>query len=393
MYTIQAGSLFDGRAMSGPATVRVSDGRIVGVETGTPTVDNGDVIDLGPQACLLPGLIDCHVHLAFGAGPDAVTALREADDTELLERMRQAARSAVRAGITTVRDLGDRNYLALALAEELSRRPADGPEILAAGPPLTTVGGHCFFLGGETEGADALRAAVRERHVRGCAVVKIMASGGTMTPGTAPYESQFSLADLRVVVDEAHRLGLQVAAHAHGAAAVRDAVEAGVDTVEHMTFLTADGSDTDPALLTAVVERGTFVSLTAGTDPRAPRELPSAVAKEFGAILGAWLELYKHGARMVVGSDAGIGPHKPHDVLPYGVSDMIRIGVAPLDALACVTSVAAEACGVGGRKGRIAVGFDADLLAVGGDPSEDPARLRDVRAVFRAGIRVRQGLF
>lgn len=390
-YAIRAASMFDGFDLSGPTTVHVTDGRIVGVDrTGAVPMGSGDVLDLGPQSCLLPGLVDTHVHLAFNAGPDPVAALIETDDAELLTHMRTAARSALRAGITTVRDLGDRSYLALALAEEFKQEPELGPEILAAGPPLTTPGGHCHFFGGEVEGAEALRAAVRERHARGCAAIKIMASGGNMTPGSvAPHNSQYTLADLRVVVEEAHRLGLPVAAHAHGVAAIKDAVEAGVDSLEHVSFLTANGCNPDPDVLAAVAKSDSFLSLTVGLDPRMPLPNHPTMTSQKNMMLGAWRDLLKLGAKVVVGSDAGIGPFKPHDVLPYGVSDLAQLGMSPLDALASVTSLAAAACGVDGRKGQITVGADADLLAVHGNPAEDPATLLNVQAVFRAGVRIR----
>ncbi|WP_199791361.1 metal-dependent hydrolase family protein [Streptomyces sp. 142MFCol3.1] len=390
-FAIHAGSMFDGFSLSGPATVYVSGDRIVRVDrTGALPAYGSEVIDLGRSACLLPGLIDTHVHLAFDAGPDPVTSLVSASVSELLVHMRAAARSALLAGVTTVRDLGDPGYLSLTLVEEMVGHPELGPEILAAGPPLTTPGGHCHFFGGEVEGAEALRAAVREHHARGCAVIKIMASGGHMTPDSvAPHASQYGLADLRVVVDEAHRLGLPVAAHAHGIQAISDAVEAGVDSLEHVSFLSADGIAPDHDLIDTIVRKGTFVSLTLGQDPSAAVQIPEAVAEFVDALLDIYSSLHKHGANVVIGSDAGIGPAKPHNVLPHGVADLTRLGVAPLDALISMTSSAARLCRVEGRKGRIAAGADADILVVTGNPAEDPAAILDVQAVFRAGIRVR----
>ncbi|MFE0629233.1 amidohydrolase family protein [Streptomyces sp. NPDC058864] len=388
---IHAGSMFDGFTRSGPATVHVRGDRIVRVDrTGALPADGTPVVDLGPGACLLPGLIDTHTHLAFDASADPVTSLAATSDADLLAQMRAAARAALRAGITTIRDLGDRDYLSLALVEELAEAPEQGPEILAAGPPLTTPGGHCHFFGGEVEGIDALRAAVRERHARGCAVVKIMASGGNMTPGSVPpHASQYGLAELRAVVEEAHRLGLPVAAHAHGVQSIKDALDAGVDSLEHVTFLDADGATYDVGLAEAIVDSGTFASLTLGMAPGVAIDPPKALAAHVQTILRTFGDLHAAGANVVIGSDAGIGLAKPHDVLPHGVGDLVRLGASPVDALICVTSHAARLCRVEGRKGRISAGADADLLAVNGDPVEDPAALLDVRAVFRAGVRVR----
>jgi imidazolonepropionase-like amidohydrolase len=389
-FAIHTGLMFDGKSVSGPTTVFVEDGRITGVDTSGALPPEGMALaDLGPEAFLMPGLIDPHTHLGFDAGPDPVTSFTTADDAELLAWMRTAAGRALQAGITTVRDLGDRNYLALTLGAESERNPERGPEILAAGPPITTPGGHCHFMGGAAEGAADLRAAVRDRHERGCAVVKIMVSGGNMTPGSAPHESQYSPADLRIVVDEAHRLGLPVAAHAHGTPAIRDALAAGADSIEHVTFMTADGVDADPALLAAIAASDVFVSLTIGIAPGASMPIPPAIAKRMQAVHEAFGNLYKLGATIVLGTDAGIAPVKPHDVLPYCISQLTAAGPSPLEALRVATSLAARACGVSDRKGRIAVGADADLLVVTGNPLDDLDRLRDVRAVFRAGVRVR----
>jgi imidazolonepropionase-like amidohydrolase len=200
-----------------------------------------------------------------------------------------------------------------------------------------------------------------------------VAGGGNLTPGSVPpYASQYGVEDLRTVVQ-----------------AIRDALEAGVDSLEHVSLLTREGVGFDPDLLDAVARSGSYVSLTVGWDRRVEAELPQAMAEHMDKILSVLRDLFKHGAKIVIGSEAGTAPDKPHDVLPRGVGDLVRLGVPPLDALISVTSSAARLCRMEGRKGRIAAGADADLLAVEGDPSEDPAALQDVRAVFRAGVRDR----
>jgi imidazolonepropionase-like amidohydrolase len=388
MLVLRAGQVFDGERMLGQATVVTKDGKISDLDTsGAPPPEGAEVADFGSDACLLPGLIDAHVHLAFDASADVVKSLAACDDGALLDHMAAASVRALHAGVTTVRDLGDRNYLSLMLRDRF--RSTTLPHILAAGPPITTNGGHCYFLGGEAEGEAALRAAVRERADRGCDVVKVMVSGGNITPGSRPHESQYDLAALRVVVDEAHRAGLPAAAHVHGARAVADALEAGFDTLEHVTFFTADGVDADPALLDRIAASGVVVSVTAGSIPAGPAPHP-VMAKRMAAILANHGRMFQAGATMIPGTDAGVSPGKPHDVLPYALRALVeQIGMTPLQALRAATTIAASAIGLGGTKGRIAAGADADVLVVRGDPAADIGSITNVQAVFRAGLRAR----
>jgi imidazolonepropionase-like amidohydrolase len=191
------------------------------------------------------------------------------------------------------------------------------------------------------------------------------------------------------VVDEAHRAGLPAAAHVHGARAVADAVEAGFDTLEHVTFFTADGVDADPALLDRIAASGVVVSVTAGSIPAGPAPHP-AMAKRMAAILANHGRMFRAGATMIPGTDAGVSPGKPHDVLPYALPALVeQIGMTPLQALRAATTIAASAIGLGGTKGRIAAGADADVLVVRGDPVADIGSMTNVQAVFRAGLRAR----
>jgi imidazolonepropionase-like amidohydrolase len=403
VLAIRSARLFDGVAdqLQARPLVLVDGGRITDVDfTGADPPDGAALVDLG-QVTLLPGLVDSHSHLVFDASSDPVGHLAGTDDDALLEQCRARAKAALTAGVTTLRDLGDRRLVTLGLREELAAHPEGGPQLLVSGPPVTSPGGHCWFLGGEAAGVDGVRAAVRALAARGVDVVKVMVTGGNLTPGSVLWQSQYDRAELQAAAEEAHRAGLAVTGHAHGAQGIAEAVAAGFDGIEHGVFLTADGVQQDPAVVEELAARGVVVSVTAAqTQP--PGQPPPGMepgsdlarrfeqlARQLEAMVAGVLRLRAAGVPLTLSSDAGIGPHKPHDVLPRAPGQATMVGFGGAEALRMVTSVAADACRVGDRKGRVAPGYDADLLAVTGDPLTDANAVREVVAVFRAGHQVR----
>lgn len=370
--------------LAGPLLVLVSEGTIVDVDTsGAAPPEGFSVLDCG-AATLLPGLIDSHTHLCWEPSGDVLGQFATDDDKTLLVRARRAAASALGAGITTVRDLGDRGYVGVRLRRELAERPGDGPEVLAAGPPITRSGGHCCFLGGEADEPDELAAAVDERAAHGVDVVKVMATGGHSTPGWAMHESQYTEKDLRLVADRAHARGLPVTAHAHGVDGIVSALRAGYDGIEHAMFVTAElVCRPDWAVVDQLAESGIVIGATEAMRPDV------AVSPVVAQLAETWrpmyLEMFRRGVRLAICSDAGIRLGRPHDVLPYGAISFAGLGMTNADALRAVTEHPAAACGLAGRKGRLAKGYDADLAAFDGHPLFDITALLRPVTVIRAG--------
>jgi imidazolonepropionase-like amidohydrolase len=307
------------------------------------------------------------------------------DDHRLLLTMRRQALQALRAGITTVRDLGDRNFLGVTLRDWFSAGDELGPEILAAGPPVTVTGGHCYFMNGEVDGEVEIRRGVRNRVKRGVDVIKIMATGGNMTRGTNPLMPQFTVTEIAAAVEEAHRLGRRVTAHAHGASGIARAVEAGVDGLEHCTFQVEGGIHAEQELIEKVAAQGIAVCPTVGRPHGRP--VPPEFAARAEARKQVLERMHRAGCKLVGGTDAGISG-VPLDSLPYGVAVLTQIGMTNAEAIRAATLGSAEGCGIAGRKGTIEPGKDADLFAIGGNPLEDVRHLLDVRVVYRAGVQV-----
>jgi imidazolonepropionase-like amidohydrolase len=381
-WGIAADAVFDGERFVERPTVLIEGGAIVAVGEQFPESlrETGGVVEVA-GATVLPGFVDCHQHLCFDGEGTLDEQVSSVDDEALAVRARASARTALLGGVTTLRDLGDRSFVTLGLRDD-----PELPTILAAGPPITPPFGHCWYLGGECAGADELLVAVRERAERGCDVVKMMVTGGAMTPTFPVWKAQFSREDVRLVVDEAHRLGLPVAAHAHGVEGIRIAVDVGVDTIEHCTFMTEEMvSDAPPELLDDLAASATAISATLGRLPGA--RYPPVWDEASRRARQADGYVHRAGGAVVVGSDAGINVWKPHDVMRYAFAPLVGLGMTVVEALRAMTAGGADAVAASG-KGRLRPGADADLVALDGDPRVDHEAVLRVARVWRAGMPV-----
>jgi len=383
-----------GQVLTGVAGERVPDGAVLVDGSSIRAVGRREEIEAVapegvrrvsfPDATLLPGLINCHVHLAFDAGPDPVAGVQGADDVQLLAGMADRARQLLDCGVTTVRDLGDRDALVVRLRDAIADRALPGPRILAATAPLTTPGGHCWFLGGEVDGEPAIREMVRRNARRGADVIKVMVTGGALTPGGAPmWQSQFGVDEVRVVVEEARRAGLKVAAHAHGTEGIVSAVAAGVDTIEHCSWL-ANGFRFDVRDEVAAEMAAKGIAVCPAMSPNW-RDFGARLGQEVAEeLFGRWRWLADHGVRLIAGTDAGI-PRSVFDDFAGSLELFGHLGFAPGRIIELATVDSAQALGIAARTGRLAPGLDADLLVVGGDPLTELTALRRVRLVLARG--------
>ena len=386
MRIFRAGTVFDGEALRPGSEVLVDDGgRVIEVRPVQPTPGSARLVDHGPGTTLLPGLVDGHQHLSWRCTPNALDGIPHDRAAQRAQAIANARRALV-GGVTTVQDLGDSDYAVVGV-REATRGDLTLPRILASGPPITTAGGHCHFLTGAPTAPGDLAAAVARRAERGVDVIKVMVSGGNVTPGSLPWESQFDDQALRVLVDAASVAGLRVAAHAHAAVAVRACVVAGVHAVEHCTFMTADGVDHNPALLRDLADSGIIVRTTPGSVPGGPPPA-TAIAARMRHIMQGLRSLHESGARLVVSTDAGVSPGKPHDAMAYAVLQFGGATGDTLGALRAATSRAADALGLADTCGRLAPGCAADLLVVRGEAASDLGALLEVEAVYREGEQV-----
>lgn len=373
-----------------PATVIVRDQRIAAIGLSrTVSIPRGATLINGRGLTVLPGLIDCHVHLCLGAEPDVVKAIGKETPAETLLKAARLARQTLEAGVTTVRDVGSRDHAIFALKGAIDKGLTPGPRIVGAGLAICMIGGHARFIGQEVEGPEQVRKAVREQIEAGAEVIKVIASGGVLTPGTSPDQAQMTLEELRSAVEEAGRAGRKVAAHAHGAAGMKNAINAGVHSIEHATLMDEEAVDLMQSHGVYMVPTLSALATTAACRrgcgiPDSALEKARAMTKRHQA---SFRQAHRRGLLIAMGTDAGT-PFNAHGDNAQELDRMVAYGMSPMEAILAATSAAARLIGIEDQVGTLAPGKEADLLLVEGNPLRKIELLRDrsrVIGVMQAG--------
>ena len=403
-YVLKAARMFDGKSdhLATPGMVVVTDGKIAGVGTSASVPAGAEIVDLG-DATLLPGFIDAHTHLTMMYREDYQRAALDALRKPIPEMALDAsvnARITLMAGFTTVRDVGSRHYLDAGLRNAIERGVVPGPRMLVAVHAIGATGGHCDETGyregalgpetgpevGVVNGADEARRAVRLAHKYGATVIKTCATGGVLSLADAVDTPQLTQAELDALVDEAHALRLKTAAHAHGAEGAKRAIRAGIDSIEHGSFL-------DDEALDLMKQKGTYYVPTLmaveGLSEQIRKGVPIPPAikvKAEDAIAHVHLTFQRaiaKGVKIGLGTDAAVYPHGRN---AEEFHQMVDLGMKPVDALKAGTANDADLLGLSNQLGTLESGKLADVVAVPGDPIQNIRQTEHVFFVMKEGV-------
>ncbi len=380
------------------AVVVIDDARIaaVGPVAQVQLPPDLRVVDVGDRT-VMPGLIDAHVHILSTGSAISGQESRAMTDHQVLLVGARNAHLALKSGLTTVRDCGDRRYLSLVLRDFINGGGMTGPRVVCSGPVLTSTAGHLWWDGIECDTVDDLRRGVRTLVKHGVDCIKLMGTGGNATPGSNPEASQYDALGFMAVAEDSHRMGKKVAVHVHGVEGTRMAVDAGIDTLEHVPFRAHGGIAYDEHLVEEMVRKGLIVSLAMpATWYRLRAEDMREARTHPGHLWEARYETIRRmsaaGAKLVVSSDTGSTGTRI-DELALLMEFLVKgVQIPAADILRGATGLAAEAVGMADDIGTLAPGKLADIVVVDGDPLTDITAMQRLHTVVKGGeVLVRDG--
>lgn len=378
----------------GEQDIEIEGGRISRISAIGGVPNRLDQIEIDASGCYVcPGLIDSHVHLFLDAGAQPGRTFLSAKEEELLDTAAANLRLALAAGITTVRDCGGPAELVFRVQKAVERGDLPGPRVLAAGAPITRPKGHCHFFGIEVSTPEEAARAVDKQARDGASFVKLIASGGGLTPGTRPEEADLPAEIMRATVRAAHAHGLQAAAHCHAVESIVRALDAGVDIIEHASFTGPGGMPQfDKEIAARMKDNGIVVGPTAISGIRIAQAIrASDNGNGMNGISIARLEARRHhlakfceaGVSLIAGTDCGV-TNTPFNSLPDELDEYVRAGLSRAEALAAATSASGRYLGLP-HLGRVEIGFSADFLLLSGNPLDDLRHLRNPILVMKQG--------
>lgn len=401
---VRCGKLLDvrsGRELNDQIIVFDEQGMItsVGAATEAKLPTGLTPIDLSAATCL-PGLIDVHTHLTSNPKDSGYSSVGISYPHEAINGVKNA-RLTLRAGFTSARNVGAGGFSDVALRDAINDGDVEGPRLRVSGPPLGITGGHCdnnllapqfnYRDQGVADGPWAARAKVRENVKYGADVIKICASGGVLSKGDLPGTAQYTFEEIQAISDEAHKLGRKVAAHAHGTQSIKDAIRAGIDSIEHSSLIDEEG-------IALAKQHGTYLVFDIYNDDFILQEgaksgmLPESIEKEkkLGRLQREnFRHAFQAGAKIAFGTDAGVYPHGDN---ARQFAKMVEWGMKPLDAIQAATVNAADLLGWADRVGSLEPGRYADVIAVSGDPLVNVRVLESVKFVMKGGVVARNEL-